>query len=402
MIRKASFPLLLAILVAGCAINDQRAGLRPQNTPAPDKARAAEYRALATVVSGGKAVDGRLAYVNPKARIKLLPTPGFETAYEKGVEVLASRESGAYTTFIDLVPITRYFRILRRADCDDWGTNLPIIADNYNRHPEFYLQSDGYQGDKPHYACLSAFDEYYLQHDPRLIGADGVLFDVKNARIDSTAIHWSLFSQKVKIHMPGWAIQFGEPTSDEIGQLLQAMPSSEQSIERLQLRTLVYWIQKHRSTEYVKELLSLLPTNRPEVSGRAWQKEDELVLQTLAIVAANTTSSEEWWRVLEVGAADFISPRVPVAGDARAAPSVAANVLVCRGEGRDDLARRFAAIVAGPYPYQNKQAAAVALRTLGHGHLLREYMINPSQNLANAISGDSTFKCPYSSRYDAI
>lgn len=70
-------------------------------------------------------------------------------------------------------------------------------------------------------------------------------------------------------------------------------------------------------------------------------------------------------------------------------------------EQKEALIRRFAAVVAGPYPFQNKHAAAVALRSLGHGNLVQEQLVNPTSDLSNALSGDSTYKCPYSSPFDA-
>ena len=399
-VRRAAI-LAIATLIAGCAINDQRPGFRPQDRLSPEKARAAVFRAQAELVMTGRTKDGRLAYINRNARIKLQPTPGFETIHEKGIEVLTSRESGGYFTFLGLVPITRYFRILRRADCDDWGSNLPILEHNFRMQPNFYLQGDYYQGDKPQFACLSAFDEYYLNHDPRLLDADGVLFDIKTFGIYKNAFHWSLLSQKVKVHIDGWAIQFSDPTPEEIRTILNRPMVSGDSIERLQFQTVVYWIQKNKAVQYVDILLSLLPTNTRGLSGRIWLKEDEFVLQTLARIAPNTTPFEGWMRIIEIGAASFISPRFPVAGESRSTPEIAANVLVCRGEQKEALVRRFAAVVAGPYPFQNKHAAAVALRSLGHGNLAQEQLVNPTSDLSNALSGDSTYKCPYSSPFDA-
>lgn len=66
---------------------------------------------------------------NPNPRIRLQPSPGKAPLIgDSSVEVLASnRKSGVYVAFTGQVPVTQYFQVLRRADCDDWVYLQPVV-----------------------------------------------------------------------------------------------------------------------------------------------------------------------------------------------------------------------------------------------------------------------------------
>lgn len=399
MIRSAVL-IPLAILVTGCAVNGQSLGYRPK--PMTDRQQeAAIFRAEAEYQATGKVQDDRLAHVDPHARIKIQPSPGKETIYGEGNEVLTSMPSGGYFAFISQVPPTQYFRIVRRADCDEWGMIFEVNPQMLKNNPELTIQSRKYHGDKPVFQCLAAFDGYYANKDHRLDGADGVVFDIDSTKVDKGALHWSLLTNKVKIHIDGWAIQFGDPSPEEIRKRIAYYPSQHSPIDLLQFRSAVFWIEKNRALEYVAPLIALLPSVDQRGSPLHWTVEGELVLRTLARLAPDTLPLDFWMGVIEKGRTPGVNIQRPGASDVRATPLIAANVVVCRNDDRKALTERFVSVINGPYPFTHKQAAAKALRTLGQGSAIFDHADFRGQPIIKAVSGTTVFTCPYSSGVDA-
>jgi hypothetical protein len=129
--------------------------------------------------------------------------------------------------FTDQVPVTQFFQVVGRADCDDWVFLQPItpIVDYYN--------SGDYTGDKATLKCLNkAHERFRDKRDERLIGSDGVVFDALSAKY--TDRDDSAFGLR-KIHMDGWTIKFLEPISADIAARLDAKPLSP--IDIVQFKT---------------------------------------------------------------------------------------------------------------------------------------------------------------------
>ncbi|MBK7424599.1 MAG: hypothetical protein IPJ48_16775 [Propionivibrio sp.] len=134
MIQKENY-LPIVLILAACSTGGQRPDYRPKSPP--------EYRAEAEYIATGKITDGRLAFIDPKARIQLQPSPGDETnPGQEGFEVLNSRaDSGGYFAFVQEVPVTQYFRIVRQADCETTSTITLITPALVKSSPDYYIKS---------------------------------------------------------------------------------------------------------------------------------------------------------------------------------------------------------------------------------------------------------------------
>ena len=80
---------------------------------------------------------------------------------EKGTEVLqSSNRSGAYMAFTGQVPVTQFFRVVGRADCDDWVYLQLMTPSMIRGNPNYYI-SGTYTGDKATLKCVGKFHEAY-------------------------------------------------------------------------------------------------------------------------------------------------------------------------------------------------------------------------------------------------
>jgi hypothetical protein len=231
-------------ILAGCSGQGSAKPYRPQSPP--------EFRTAAASIMGkdvNNSVSDDPDNLNP--RIRLQPSPGKAPLIgNRPVEVLASNnKSGAYVAFTGQVPVTQFFRIIGRADCDDWVYLQPITPF------EDYYKSGDYTGDKPALQCLGKVHQRYRnKSDERLAGSDGVVFDALSAKyIDRDD---SAYGPR-KIHMDGWAIKFVEPTSADIAARLDTKPLSP--IDIVQFKTAAYWVEKHRVAAFAPALRKLLP-----------------------------------------------------------------------------------------------------------------------------------------------
>ena len=391
------FLLSVSCTLSGCAANSQSLFYVPKVMTEKEK-QAALFRAEAQYQMTGKITDGRLAHIDPKARIKLKPTPGGETIYEAGQETLTSMPSGGYFAFISQVPITKYFTIVRRADCNEWGTYSPLSAEGLTLFKEQILTGQ-YRRDKPWYSCLSEFDAHYAAGDARLKDADGAIFDLNSTRIDRNAIHWTLFTNNVKILMNGWAIKFTDPTPEQINEQLKIIPSDRDVIGQLQFKTLIYWIEANKATHYVAQMLALLPINDRNRGTEYWYDPDQAILRALGRIAADSIPIDVWMSVIEKGKHPGWPPIATPTGDAM---NTAANILVCRKEDKKELVRRFTAVITGPYPFAHIYAAATALRTMGFADVVEKNRGRDGSLLWKATSGKKIFQCPFSRTSNAV
>lgn len=394
MIRKANLLPILVILTA-CSTGVQRADYRPKSPP--------EYRAEAEYSVTGKITDGRLAFNDPTARIQLQPSPGFETIPdEEDLEVLNSRpDSGGYFAFVQQVPITHYFRILRQADCETTSTMTLITPKLVKSSPEYYITSKRFYGDKPQYKCLGDFSEHYrTQTDKRLEGSDGAVFDNQTLTKVENKAHF--FLQTSTWRMSGWAIKFENPTHDDIVEGLRHKVSGK--IEILQQQTLLFWIQKNRLAQYNDVLIHLLPVNDPYQSGLNWRNVDIAILRTLAAVAPEKVPNEVWLKVLEKGISPGkLNPANPIVTGSMNAADIAGNVLACKKDAT--LVPSLEAVVRDAGSLQHKVAAAKALKAMGRSDIVVTYLSQaPYNDFYRAVAtplAQIPFACPYSSTKNA-
>lgn len=331
---------------------------------------------------------------NPNPRIRLQPSPGKAPLIgDSSVEVLASnRKSGAYVAFTGQVPVTQYFQVLRRADCDDWVYLQPInpfVAD---------YKSGGYTGDKAALQCANKVHKRYRDKtDERLAGADGVVFNAQSAVFTDRD---GLTDGPRKIHMDGWAIKFVEPTAADIEARLNSRPLSP--IDVVQFKTAAYWVEKHRAATFAPTLRKLLPLTPDQSALHSWGETEHAALRALVMVEPYDASIDPYMQILEAGIAKMLIPGSQYAVSSLKvgyAPFLAANVLVCRNEpGTVELLER---VMLNATVYQHKMAAVKALVALGKSDLVGKSLVdgklgNISTKVRDLLAGRDPFPfiCP--------
>ena len=361
---------LLAIL-AGCSGLGSAKPYRPQSPP--------EFRTAAASIMG-KDVNNSVPDDpdNPNPRIRLQPSPGKAPLIgNRPVEVLASsNKSGAYVAFTGQVPVTQFFQVLRRADCDDWVFLQPITP-----FVDYYTSGD-YTGDKATLKCLSKVHERFRDKtDERLAGSDGVVFDAQSAKfIDRDD---SAYGPR-KIHMDGWSIRFVEPTSADIEARLNSNPLT--AIDAVQFKTAAYWVEKHRAAAFAPALRKVLPLASPFATLNSWSETEHSALRALVMVEPADASIDPYMQILEAGIAQMLVPgsQYAVSGlKVGYAPFLAANVLACRNEpGTVEFLER---VMLNATVYQHKMAAVKALVALGMANMV-------SKSLADGKLGNISIK----------
>ena len=393
MIQKENY-LPIVLILAACSTGGQRPDYRPKSPP--------EYRAEAEYTATGKITDGRLAFIDPTARIQLQPSPGDETnPGQEGFEVLNSRaDNGGYFAFFQEVPVTQYFRIVRQADCETTSTMTLITPALVKSSPDYYIKSKRFYGDKPQYKCLGDFSDRFRTHtDERLEGSDGAVFDNQTLTKVENKAHF--FLQTSTWRMAGWAIKFQNPSHEEIVDGLRHKASGK--IYELQQQTLLFWIQKNRLAQYNELLTQLLPVNDPYQGGLVWRNVDIAILRTLATTAPEKVSNEVWLKVLEKGIAPGkLNPSNPVMTESGNAADIAANVLACKQDA--SLVPRLEAVVHDAGSLQHKVAAAKALKAMGRSDIVATYIRSTDNDFYRSVAtpfSQIPFSCPYSSAKNA-
>ncbi len=380
-------------ILGGCSGQGSTKPYRPQSPP--------EFRTAAASIMG-KDVNNSVPDDpdNPNPRIRLQPSPGKAPLIgNRPVEVLASdNKSGAYVAFTGQVPVTQFFRIIGRADCDDWVYLQPItpFVDYYN--------SGAYTGDKPALQCLGkAHQRYRNKSDERLTGSDGVVFDIQSAKfIDHDD---SAYGPR-KIHMDGWAIKFVEPTSADIAARLDTKPLSP--IDIVQFKTAAYWVEKHRVAAFAPALRNMLPLESPFATLNSWGETEHAALRALVMAEPADASIDPYVQILEAGIAKMLAPGSEYAVSGRSvgyAPYLAANVLACRHEpGTVEFLIR---VMLNATVYQHKMASVKALIALGKSDVVKQSLAdgklgNISTTVTNLLSRRDplAFTCPMKPQID--
>ncbi len=350
------FPIVIS--VSACS------GLGSARTYAPKSPP--EFRTAAASLTGRDVNDSVPDNPeNPKPRIQLRPSPGRAPLIGgRGSEVLeSSNRSGAYIAFTGQVPVTQFFKIVGRADCDDWVYLQLMTPSMIRGNPDYYI-SGTYAGDKATLKCAGKFHEAFRDRtDPRLADSDGVIFYAESAFFTETD-GFSIAHKK--LHMAGWAIKFTDPTPADIKARLAAVPV--EPIDFVQMKTVAYWIEKNLLREYADDLKRLLPHG----DRMTWRDVDHAVLKALAVIDPENAPDDIYKEIMKEGLADmvFANPRVTIASTtAGDAPFVAANVLACRNSpGTKDLMEK---VMLQATIRQHKLAAARALIAMGYSEQVR-------------------------------
>ncbi len=393
MMTRTTWLVSFMAILAGCSGQGSTKPYRPQSPP--------EFRTAAASIMG-KDVNNSVPDDpdNPNPRIRLQPSPGKAPLIgNRPVEVLASdNKSGAYVAFTGQVPVTQFFRIIGRADCDDWVLLQPItpFVDYYN--------SGAYTGDKPALQCLGkAHQRYRNKSDERLTESDGVVFDALSAKyIDRDD---SAYGPR-KIHMDGWAIKFVEPTPADIAARLNAKPLSP--IDIVQFKTAAYWVEKHRVAAFAPALRNMLPLESPFATLNSWGETEHAALRALVMAEPADASIDPYVRILEAGIAKMLIPGSEYAVSGRSvgyAPYLAANVLACRHEpGTVELLER---VMLNATIIQHKMASVKALIALGKSDVVKKNLAdgklgNISTTVTNLFSRRDplAFACPMKPQID--
>ena len=343
---------------------------------------------------------------NPNPAVNLQPTPGKAPLIgQKPVETLRSDpRSGAYVAFTDQVPPTKYFEIVGRADCDDWVYLQLMNADMLISRPKYYGGGE-YAGDKAALKCAGLVHQRFrAKSDPRLAGADGVVFDAESA-VFTDVDGW--FNQHRKLHMDGWAIKFGEPSPEAIRARL-AKPASS-PIDVIQLRAAAYWIEKNHAAEFADDLRRLLPLKDKREALTSWRGADHFLLRALASVEDESRSDDIYRTILDAGIAAMLRPgKLSTVGLTQAGdtPYVAANVMVCRNQ--PGAKEEFRKVLLAATIRQHKLASAKALIAIGDTEFVREQLRqgrlgDVSNTVSAMLSGIDVepFACPYRSKFSA-
>lgn len=375
------------VILAGCSGQGSAKPYRPQSPP--------EFRTAAASIMG-KDVNNSVPDDpdNPNPRIRLQPSPGKAPLIgNRPVEVLASsNKSRAYVAFTGQVPVTQFFQVVGRADCDDWVFLQPITPF------EDYYKSGDYTGDKPALQCLGKVHQRYrTKSDERLAGSDGVVFDVLSLKF--TDYDGSAYGPR-KIHMDGWAIKFIEPTSADIAARLDAKPLSP--IDIVQFKTAAYWVEKHHVATFAPALRKVLPLESPFAALNSWGETEHAALRALVMAEPADASINPYVQILEGGIATMLRPGSDYAISGLtvgSAPFLAANVLVCRHEpGTVELLER---VMLNATIIQHKLAAMKALVSLGKSDVVRKQLTdgklgNISTKAMDLLAGRDPFlfTCP--------
>ena len=343
---------------------------------------------------------------NPNPVIDLPPSPGKAPLIgQVPVEVLRSDpKSGAYIAFTGQVPPTKYFEVVRRADCDNWLYLQLMNADMIINRPGYYGGGQ-YTGDKAALKCAGVFHRKFRdKSDERLIGTDGVIFDHESA-VFTDVDGW--FNQNRKLHMDGWAIKFGEPSPEAIRIRLSTPVTS--AIDVVQLRAAAFWIEKHHVSELAGDLRHILPLKDSIVALTDWKGADLHLFRALASVEDGVESDDVFRTILDAGIAKMLRPgsETTVASSVLGeVPFVAANVIVCRNQpGAKEELRK---VLLQATIRQHKLASAKGLIALGDAEFVREQLNKGrlgdlSTKVMAMLSGIDVepFACPYRSKVSA-
>ena len=143
-------PLCLFPLITALAACTGLGTAKPYAPKSPPEMRTAAASIMGRDVNNSFPPDPE----NPSPHVDLKPSPGRAPMIgQLGSEVLRSAsKSGYYVAFTGQVPVTQYFEVVRRADCDDWVYLQLINPTMVRSNPNYYI-SGQYIGDKAALKC---------------------------------------------------------------------------------------------------------------------------------------------------------------------------------------------------------------------------------------------------------
>lgn len=341
-------------------------------------------------------------------RIVLPPTPGKEEIVTGSIagfdpnEVLMSRDSGGYFAFLNQVPVTRYFRVLGKSDCDDAVWRQMTNTDLIKRFNQSYLGS-GPRGASDKWNCLAAVEYRWKKSDFKYKDSDGVIFDPNTAVfVDHKNILFIGIDSLHQVRMSGWAIKFVDPEPADFEEFLtDTRIDSWSQLHEKQWQTLLYVIEQTRATEYARRLVPLLP-NKPD---HPWREIDRRILHTVAKIAPDALDEKRLIGLLSVAVRGDIYGQTGNMLDpiphtsAQNAPSIAANVLACRKSPSTNEKLKF--IARNARFYNHRDAAINALISQGDASIIDDMkrsthirVSNDARRFLNPLLVQP-YKCPY-------
>lgn len=350
--------------------------------------------------------------------IKFSPSPGNSEVTE---DLESDPLSDKYISFITRTPITKYYRIVKRVDCNDWVYTRWMRPQQVIDNAHHYVNPDrryAYRGDKPLLLCLDKFHfKYRNKEDERLEGSDGIIFDGMSGGVTGEI---GLTTRSEKVVMPGWTIKFFDPTTKDIRARLKKPVLSV--IDAHQMRAAIYWIVSNKAVELIPDLRELLPLYEPISTARprgmyGWEDYTEDALKALATIEPNDADDDIYHTIMSAGLKELdpteLRRKFPDPKDSgkirsaliptplrsgNLAPFVAANVLVCRN--KPGTVEKMYMYLRRGGTFSRVDAAAYALEHLGRTDLIKKNR-DEGNFQANYIPGSAggiaNYKCPYKS-----
>lgn len=302
-------------------------------------------------------------------RVVLRPSPGHEVlvqgliANAPIIEVLISKPSGGYFALTNQVPVTRFFNVVGRSDCDDvlWNqfTNTRLIS----RFSQSYLGVNQARGSSHALNCLAALEMHWEESGGDKSGVDGVILDPSTIQVRDTPREPFLgIAGLQRVKAKAWSIVFAEPAQNDIDSLLTSPVHSLQSIDLIRLQALFYWAEVNQKSELAPRFLSLLTG----LKKQSWTAVERAAFSTVARFSPEHLTDEMLLSVLESGVngetnarnRGFIDP-IPHQS-AQMVPAIAASILACRPN-KTEIQGRLEYVARNARFYNHRNAAILAL-----------------------------------------
>jgi hypothetical protein len=251
---------------------------------------------------------------------------------------------------------TQYFQLVRKIRCDEFDRtifmfNPPDWTIGWARRELLVPKTVSER-------CVRALRERAISGEIDTKGGNGILVDGKT---------WELVGD-YKIGADAWLVKFGEPSDDEIRKRLHARAT--QSVDILQLITVLNWIEKHREVKFVDDLIEVLPTDFASHPTRGWGEGETRALKTISILDGKRASP--WLEVLKagvLGSGRMFDPDYVVAADRGEHAMLSGQMLGCSG--RRDVVPDLESVLRKATIAPHKLAAAKALVTLGEREIVK-------------------------------
>lgn len=403
---------LIALLISGCGqittvqIPRNEFVLSVDHDGNPTYLRTQETRAIIDLYAG----RGAKFPPDKKPRIVLKPTPGKEQKVIGSIagffpnEVLMSRPSGGYFAFFNQVPVTRYFKVLGRSDCDDAVWKIMKSVDLVRRFNQSFLGS-GPRGASQTWNCLTAVEYRWKKDDYQYKESDGVIFRPESVVVlDKLNEPYLGIGNLQRLKMDGWAIKFVDPTPEDFNEFLSSKDNEIWTpLQEKQWQTLLYWIESNADVSYASRLVDLLPTKRLH----PWREIDHRILHTIAKVSPDSLSEQHLIRMLSFGVDTEIykqsgSMVMPISHKSiQNSAAIMANVLACKNNISTISVEQLKYIAKNALFFNYRDAAIYALTFLGDATIIaeikksRDYRVSADARWFTNPLIEHPFHCPY-------